>query len=99
MWRDGAGRAGSSDRAMEMGHLSSDLGAQAGFSAIQDMGARMEAMGRQEMSAVEGEGFLGGAACGLGLVAAFAAVVSPDPLSKVSLLTYGGTALGCISAF
>lgn len=52
-----------------------------------------------EMSELVGGGFLGGLSCGLGLTASFVAVISPEPLSKLALVTYGATLLGCVSAF
>lgn len=59
----------------------------------------MRELTAQEMAQVEGEGFWSGLACGLAITASVAAAVSPDPFSKVALVTYGGTAIGCIAAF
>lgn len=59
----------------------------------------MTALDLREMNEVVGSGFLGGLSCGLGLTAAFVAVISPDPFSKLAVLTYGATLAGCASAF
>ncbi len=52
-----------------------------------------------QMRALEGEGFWSGVGCGLGLAGSAYAVLSPDPFSKIALVTYGGTLAGCYSAF
>jgi len=59
----------------------------------------MEILMDRELRAVEGAGFWGGMGCGIGLVGAFVAVVSPEPLGKLALLTYGGALVGCITAW
>jgi hypothetical protein len=52
----------------------------------------------EEQTEIIGGGFWGGLACGLGLATAFVLATSPDPVSTVALLTYGATAIGCLSA-
>lgn len=59
----------------------------------------MTALDAREMDEVVGGGFLSGLSCGLGLTASFVAVVSPDPFSKLAVLTYGATLFGCVAAF
>lgn len=58
----------------------------------------MTALEAREMEEIVGGGFLAGLSCGLGLTASFVAVISPDPFSKLALITYGATLLGCVSA-
>lgn len=53
----------------------------------------------QEMSTLEAEGFWSGVGCGLGLAATAYAVLSPEPFSKVAVVTYGGTLISCVGAF
>ena len=59
----------------------------------------MRELTMQEMQSVEGSGFLSGFTCGLALTGAFVLMVSPEPFSKVALITYVGTATRCVSAF
>ena len=58
----------------------------------------MNTLTRSDMEELLGGGFGGGLTCGLGIITAFAAVTSPEPFSKVALLSYGGTFIGCASA-
>ncbi len=53
----------------------------------------------EEMTQLDGEGFWSGLGCGLGLAGSAYAALSPDPFSKIALVTYGGTLAGCYSAF
>lgn len=59
----------------------------------------MQELTINQMAELDGEGFWGGVACGLAIVGSVAAAISPDPFSKVALVTYGGTVIGCITAF
>ena len=59
----------------------------------------MREMAVVEMLEVRGGGFWTGLGCGLGIVASFWAALSPDPFSKISLITHGGTLVACVTAF
>lgn len=59
----------------------------------------MTTLDTMEMRELVGGGFWGGVGCGLGLVVAFTAMTSPDPFSKIALLSYGSTLVGCAAAF
>ncbi len=59
----------------------------------------MTTMTEGAMGELNGGGFWSGFGCGLGLATAFVAVTSPEPFSKLALLNYGGTLLGCFMAF
>jgi hypothetical protein len=52
-----------------------------------------------EMVEMEGGGFWSGVACGIGVVTAFVAITSPDPLSKLALLGYGAGVISCVTAY
>ena len=52
-----------------------------------------------EMEDLSGGGFLTGLACGISVVLSFWGAVSPDPFSKVMLLTHGATLIACVTAF
>lgn len=58
----------------------------------------MRTLSLDEQAQIVGGGFWGGLACGLGLAVAFALATSPDPVSTLALLSYGGTAIGCLAA-
>lgn len=58
----------------------------------------MNTLTRSDMEELLGGGFGGGLACGLGIITAFVAVTSPEPFSKIALLSYGGALIGCASA-
>jgi hypothetical protein len=57
----------------------------------------MSTLTHDAMGDIRGGGFWGGFGCGLGLATAFVVITSPDPLSKLALLSYGGALLGCIT--
>ena len=59
----------------------------------------MATLDASQMAGLDGGGFWGGIACGLAISTAFVAATSPDPFSKIALLTYGGAFIGCASAF
>ncbi len=59
----------------------------------------MTRLTQRESAQLVGGGFWGGLACGLALTSAFVSVTSPDPFSKIALLTYGGGLIGCANAF
>lgn len=43
--------------------------------------------------------FLTGFGCGAGLIAAAAAMASPEPFSKAAMFVYGGSLGSCVSYF
>ena len=57
----------------------------------------MTTLTRDSMSDIRGGGFWEGFGCGLGLATAFVVFTSPDPFSKLALLSYGGALLGCMT--
>jgi hypothetical protein len=59
----------------------------------------MSELAPSELLRLSGGDFWGGVGCGLGLVTVFFVAVSPDPFSKIALVTYGGTAVACLTAF
>ena len=58
----------------------------------------MNTLTRSDMEVLLGGGFWGGLACGLAIMTAFVAATSPEPFSKIALLSYGGAFIGCASA-
>ena len=58
----------------------------------------MTTLTRNEMEGLLGGGFWGGLACGLAITTAFIAATSPEPFSKIALISYGGALIGCASA-
>jgi hypothetical protein len=61
--------------------------------------AAMIELTMEEMGELKGGEFWSGFGCGLATVGAFVLIVSPDPLSKVALITYAGTIARCATAF
>ncbi len=59
----------------------------------------MKTLSHSECEGLSGGGFWGGLACGLAITTAFVSATSPDPFSKLALITYGGTLIGCATAF
>lgn len=57
----------------------------------------MHELTQAEMQSLDGEGFWGGVGCGLGTVAALVSWTSP--ITRMAMLTYGGAAIGCWSAW
>ncbi len=53
----------------------------------------MRELTMDQMQAIDGEGFWGGVACGLGLAAAL--VYWSTPIGRVGAIALGGTIIGC----
>jgi len=57
----------------------------------------MHELTQAEMQSLDGEGFWGGVGCGLGAVATL--VSWSSPITRLAMLTYGSTAVSCLSAW